>query len=269
LKWSLSVGILALLITCLLLRTSATLTTEQSEEPTVKTLSEKDNPYSPADNYYLYKQQAKQEGHAKMDAPEEYAKIQRALRTPSDRTAPEYPDNYKLAALEKANQKKRSTKRSEDLDFIERGPGNVAGRTRALLVLPSDPEQNTWLAGSATGGIWKTIDGGRSWIDKTGDFPNLGTNTLAMSSANPNVIYAGTGEHFTRDIDGAGMFKSEDEGETWAQIVRPDKYDAFRNVSRIIVHPEDENIVIATTRNSVFEDSLRAAIYKSIDGGQT
>ena len=232
--------------------------------------SSKDNSLLNAESYHEFKKQRRKEGYAKMDAPEQHALIERMRRTPTDRTSPEYPQNYKLNELAKAkNAKRPALKSSMDFDFIERGPGNVAGRTRALLVLPSDPSKNTWLAASASGGIWKTTNKGESWEDKTADFPSLGTNTLAMSKSDPNVIYAGTGEHFTRDIDGIGLFKSLDEGETWTQIVAAGDYDAFRNISRIAVDPDDVNTVIVTSRNSVFEDSLRAAIYKTTDGGIT
>ncbi len=229
--------------------------------------SPKDDPYASADNYYRFKKHRRQNGHAKAEAPEAFAKYQRERRTPVDRAAPEYGENYIFEELEKAKKSKTRNLKKDDLDFIERGPGNVAGRTRAILVMPSDPSNNTWLAASASGGIWKTTDGGMSWINKTNDFPTLSTNTLAMSASDPSVVYAGTGEHFTNDFDGFGMFKSLDEGETWTQIVKAGDYDAFRNVSRIAVHPDDVNTVLVTTRNSVFEDSLRAAIYKTTDGG--
>ncbi|MDH5610032.1 MAG: T9SS type A sorting domain-containing protein, partial [Cyclobacteriaceae bacterium] len=82
------------------------------------------------------------------------------------------------------------------------------------------------------------------------------------------VIYAGTGEHFTNDIDGAGMFKSTDKGLTWTQIADPSVYPDFENVSRIIVNPADENMVLATTRSSVW-GAFSTAIYKTTDGGIT
>jgi len=202
-----------------------------------------------------------------LEKPELYAAIERARRTPNDATSPQYGGNYQIQEIAKARAQKNTAFKNNDLDFIERGPGNVAGRTRAILVMPQDDTNETWLAGSASGGIWKTTDAGFTWENKTNDLPNLGTNTLAMSAANPEVIYAGTGEHFTSDIDGAGLFKSEDAGETWNQIVDPSIITDFRNVSRIIVDPNDENIALATTRNSVWGDTLISAIYKTIDGG--
>ena len=204
-----------------------------------------------------------------MDSPELIAQIFRDFRTPDNRTSPEYAPNYKIHELQKARQYSKSRKRTDDVEFVERGPANVAGRTRAVLVDPSDPTNNTWLAGSATGGIWKTEDGGQSWVNKTSDLPNLGTNTLAMSPSNPSVIYAGTGEHFTNDIDGAGLFKSMDGGDSWEQITDATEFPDMRNISRIIVDPNDENVVLLSSRNSIWSDQISAAIYKSKDGGNS
>ena len=153
--------------------------------------------------------------------------------------------------------------------FIERGPGNVAGRTRGLIIDPDDETNKTIFAGSASGGIWKTTDGGDNWTYISSDFPNLGTNTLAMSKANTNVIYAGTGEFFTQDVDGAGLFKSTDKGQSWTQVASPSEYPNFRNISRIVVDPNDENIVIATTLNSVWASTFSSSIFKTTDGGAT
>lgn len=223
------------------------------------------NEYS-IENYYKEKRDKRLNGYAKAEMPEQMALIQKQLRTPIDKSSPEYGDNYLIKEYKEAARKKKKTK-SGDITFIERGPSNVAGRTRAILVYSLDSTQNTWLAASASGGIWKTTNAGQSWEHLTKELPNLGTNTLANSPAAPDVVYAGTGEHFTRDMDGAGMFKSIDFGQTWQQIADPEGYPDFRNISRIIVDPNDADHVVVTTRNSVWADSLSSAVYKTTDGG--
>ncbi len=228
--------------------------------------------------YRIYtekKAEQKRAGLKKLQITEEFARMNRQIRTPDDLIAPSYTGNYRI----KEYSKKGRTTKSNNVTFTERGPANVAGRTRAVLAFPSDPSLNTWLIGSVSGGIWKTTDGGSNWENMTSDLPNLGFSTLAHSAANENIVYAGTGEHFTNDIDGAGMFKSEDGGESWLQIVSPEQFPDFRNVSRIVVDPDDPEIVVATTRNSIWarivdedgvlENNLNAAIYKSTDGGST
>ncbi len=231
----------------------------RSSTPTVSTNVEQ---------YITAKRAKKQAGKTKAEMPELIAQIQRDQRTPNDLSQPSYGPNYTMSAYQKAKKKGRKLK-SNDATFTERGPANVAGRTRAIVVYAGDESLNTWLAGSASGGIWKTQDAGQSWIHKTQALPNLATNTLAQSTADPEIVYAGTGEHFTNDFDGAGIFKSTDFGESWTQVADPSIYPDMVNVSRIIVDPADADIAIATTRNSIWADSLEAAIYKTTDGGET
>lgn len=208
---------------------------------------------------------------AKKAFPKKHAEIQRLRRTPADRTSPEYENNYLINEYEKAksNSSKARARVESDLEFIERGPANIAGRTRGLIVDPSDASENTWIAGSASGGIWKTEDAGVTWTNLSNDMPNLGTGAIVMSPANADVIYAGTGEHYISDIDGNGIFKSTDKGATWVQVASPDDYPDLKNVGRMIIDPEDENVVVAVTRNSVWAGSLESAIYKTTDGGTT
>lgn len=184
-----------------------------------------------------------------------------------------YEANYKLREYIKLEEfRAQNQSRINAIEWVERGPGNVPGRTRGLLVLEEDATKNTWLAGSASGGIWKTSDAGQSWVMKTSDFPNLSTTVLAKSALSDAIIYAGTGEFFNNvgGIDGDGIFKSTDKGETWSQLVSTNDNSDFRNVFRIIVDPNNTDIVLAAvseTSGKIFQPDLRCAIYKSIDGG--
>lgn len=201
---------------------------------------------------------------------DEYAKIERLKRIQYGKDEPTYSDNQLIEEYKKAVERKASLRVSEDdLEFIERGPGNIGGRTRALIVDPDDESQNTFYAGAASGGLWKTTDAGANWRYIANDFPNLGINTLAMAPSNTNVIYAGTGEHYINDIDGSGLFKSLDKGESWIQIANPEEYPSFKNIGRIIIDPNDENTILATTRNSVWASTFESSIYKSTNGGDT
>ncbi len=205
-----------------------------------------------------------------MDRPDLFAQIQRERRTPVDRAYPEYAANHLLDEFRAAQvQRSKSAARSAaSLTFDERGPGNVAGRTRAVIVDPDDASHNTWFAGSASGGIWKTTNAGQSWTSLTNDLPNLGTNALAMSPANTSVIYAGTGEPFSGgEVDGSGLFKSTDKGVSWTQIGNPATFPNFRNVTRVIVDPNNANVVLATAQSTVFAGGRTSSIFKSTDGG--
>ncbi|WP_235298312.1 T9SS type A sorting domain-containing protein [Portibacter marinus] len=205
----------------------------------------------------------------KADAPEMYGIIDRQLRTPLDVVVPEYPENYLAKEYRKAKKNASKKYLRNELNFISRGPANIGGRTRAILVDPRDETKNTWIAGSASGGAWKTKDAGKSWSNISSDFTSLSTNTLAMSQNNPDIIYAGTGEHFVDDTDGNGLWKSEDGGQSWRQIASPEQYDGFKNVARIVIDPSDDDVVLVATSNSWWVETNDYAIWKSVDGGES
>jgi len=97
--------------------------------------------------YRIYtekKAEQKRAGLKKLQITEEFARMNRQIRTPDDLIAPSYTGNYRI----KEYSKKGRTTKSNNVTFTERGPANVAGRTRAVLAFPSDPSLNTWLIGS-------------------------------------------------------------------------------------------------------------------------
>jgi photosystem II stability/assembly factor-like uncharacterized protein len=220
------------------------------------------------------KKERKEKGFLR-EGPHNFFNLHHSIRTKDGEDFVKYKTNYKQLALEKAlrSNEKKGIKRNQ-LDWIERGPGNVGGRTRGLLVYQPDTTHLTWLVGSAGGGIWKTEDGGKSWRIVTEELPNMATSTLANSDADPDIIYAGTGEGFDdRMVGGAGMYKSIDGGETW-DLLPATATDEFANILRIIVNPDDPNEVIATTRKAFSRKpddrtTLDGYIMKSKDGGET
>ena len=209
----------------------------------------------------------------KADRPDLFAAYHRDIRTGAGEAGPTYPMNYQIVELLKAkgvtSTQALSKKSSAPLPWIERGPGNVAGRTRSLIVDPGDPMFNTWIVGSVGGGIWKTTNAGQNWQELTAGLTNLATSTLAMAASNPNVIYAGTGEGFGNidQVSGNGVWKSMDHGQTWQQLANTVNND-FRHVTRLIVDPQNENIVLAATASDN-RGYGSDGIYRSINGGQT
>ena len=137
------------------------------------------------------------------------------------------------------------------------GPGNVGGRTRALIIHPTVP--TTMYAAGVAGGVWKTTNGGANWAPVSDLISNLAVNSLAMDSANPNTLYAGTGEGFfnTSAVRGAGIFKTTDGGTTWTQLAATNTTD-FHYVNDLIVSPNNSNRIYAATRTG---------IWRSTDGG--
>lgn len=212
-------------------------------------------------------------GLGKLDRPDLFAQYHRDIRTRHGEAAPSYSYNYRVEELLKAKSvtstkalRKLST--MNQLDWVERGPGNLSGRTRSLIVDPDDSDYDTWYAGSVGGGVWKTEDAGKSWIELTVGLPNLATSTLAMAASNHNVIYVGTGEGFDNvdQIQGSGIWKSIDRGASWDQLASTTNLE-FQNVTRIIVDPADENTLLVSTAVGFNRAPNTSGIHRSIDGG--
>nr|WP_272881748.1 sialidase family protein [Fundidesulfovibrio soli] len=131
------------------------------------------------------------------------------------------------------------------------GPGNVGGRTRALIIQANSP--NIMYAGGVAGGVWKSVDSGASWTPQGDLFANLAVCSLVMDPTNPQVIYAGTGEgYFNADaVRGAGLFKTTDGGATWTQLPSTTGSN-FHYVNRLVVSPNDHNRIYAATRTGLW-----------------
>ncbi len=218
----------------------------------------------------------KVKGHVRKDQPNRFAEYHKAIRTKAGEDAPTYPQNYAVDELLKA-RKLSSTRflsrpaARTDLPWIERGPGNVAGRARDIVVDRSDPNLDTWYVGSAGGGVWKTTDAGSTWENITADLPNMATTTIVMANSDSDTMYVGTGEGFGSFafVAGNGIWKSTDRGTTWEQLAESATNPDFANIMRMIVDPEDANILIVATVSSrrVNGGGRTSAIYRSTDGG--
>ena len=145
------------------------------------------------------------------------------------------------------------------------GPGNIGGRTRALVIDPNPP--HTVYAGGVAGGVWKSTnaatvasgsEGQVTWEPLTDTLlPNLAIASLAIDPTNPMVLYAGTGEGvFNGDaVRGAGIFKSQDGGATWTHLAftASDDFHFVNSVKAL-----DATTVLAATGTG---------LWRSTDGG--
>src|SRR5688572_4815830 len=198
-------------------------------------------------------QKENEEEEKKFDKPSVFLQFHEGIRTRSSENSPSYRSGYKWGELNRARQhaqlrlKNGRTKSSHVIEWKERGPGNVPGRTRALFNIPGDPNNNTWLAGAATGGIWRTSDGGNTWSERSADFPAMPISSFAADK-NATVIYAGTGEYVSSVFSsiGNGIFKSVDKGENWTQLPATNNPD-FSIITRLIVNPANPDIIVAST----------------------
>jgi photosystem II stability/assembly factor-like uncharacterized protein len=141
------------------------------------------------------------------------------------------------------------------------------GRSYGVAGVPSQPD--VFYFGSVGGGVWKTVNAGRTWFPiaddpKTG-IPIGSIGAIAVAPSNPGVIYVGTGEPDIRSQHsyGIGMFKSVDEGKTW----KPIGLEKSEHIGRIVVDPKDPNRVYVAVLGSAYAPSAERGVYRSLDGG--
>ena len=121
--------------------------------------------------------------------------------------------------------------------------------------------------GTVGGGIWKTTDAGIT-CDNVSD-GQLGTSSvgaIAVSESDPNVVYAGMGEHAIRGVmtsHGDGVYRSTDAGRTWTHV----GLDRSRAISRIRVHPSDPDLVYVAVQGAPYGANEERGLYRSTDGG--
>jgi len=145
------------------------------------------------------------------------------------------------------------------------GPGNIGGRTRTLLIHPTQPE--IMYAGGVSGGVWKTTDGGGVWGPLADEIANIAVNSMAMRPDDPETLYIGTGEGYFREevrgtwlpLRGAGVFLSSNGGTTWTRLESTENED-FYWVNDLIISTKDPDRIYAATRTGV---------HISSDGGAT
>ena len=140
------------------------------------------------------------------------------------------------------------------------------GRATAVAGIPSQPQ--TYYFGATGGGIWKTTDGGYTWLPVSdGQIATGSVGALAVSESDPNVVYAGMGEACIRGnaSPGDGVYKSTDAGRTWKHM----GLEKTQQIGAVVVHPRNPNIVYVAALGHQFAANEERGVYKSIDGGTT
>ncbi len=146
------------------------------------------------------------------------------------------------------------------------GPGNVGGRTRAIVINPSNP--SVMWAGGVAGGIWKSTNGGASWSPKSDLATNIAISSIILDPRNTSHLYAGTGEGvFNGDaVRGAGILESTDAGESWNFLASTQNSD-FYYVQKIVMSKGASQRVYAATRTGVFRSTDNGVTWsKVLDG---
>ncbi|MEM1215470.1 MAG: glycosyl hydrolase [Bacteroidota bacterium] len=138
------------------------------------------------------------------------------------------------------------------------------GRSATVTGVPG--QANLYYMGAAGGGVWRTQDGGQTWVNISDGSFGGSIGAVAVSESDHNVIYVGGGEVTVRGnvSYGYGMHKSVDAGKNWRHIGLPNS----RHITRIRVHPQNPDLVYAAVLGDLFKAHEQRGVYRSKDGGE-
>jgi photosystem II stability/assembly factor-like uncharacterized protein len=151
------------------------------------------------------------------------------------------------------------------MKFRNIGPAGMSGRITAIDVDLSKPDRI--FAGSASGGVWLSENGGISWKPVFDEQSSLAIGAIRINQKNPSEIWVGTGEGNPRNSlnTGNGIYKSLDGGKTWKRM----GLENTRTIHRIIVHRDNPDIVFAAALGSPWGPNDDRGVFKTTDGGKT
>lgn len=153
----------------------------------------------------------------------------------------------------------------DGLEFRSIGPALTSGRIADIAIHPTN--ESVWYVAVGSGGVWKTTNAGTTWkpiFDKQSSY-SIGCVTIDPN--NPSTIWVGSGENVggRHSGFGDGIYVSHDEGKTWKNM----GLKTSEHLSKIIVHPENSNIVWAASQGPLWSIGGERGFYKSVDGGKT
>ena len=160
------------------------------------------------------------------------------------------------------------------MDFIPQrnlGPGAMSGRVTALAMprkgALESVNRNVIFAGTASGGVWKSVNGGIAWSPIFDEMDVQSIGAVAVDPQNPSVVYVGTGEGNPRNShnSGKGIYKSLDGGKTWKCI----GLEATKTIYRIVINPKNPAQLWVAAMGSVWGGNKERGVYKSDDGGSS
>jgi photosystem II stability/assembly factor-like uncharacterized protein len=147
------------------------------------------------------------------------------------------------------------------------GSATMSGRISALAATREPSGKITLFVGAASGGVWKSDDGGTRFRPVFDEQPVQSIGAIAIDPNNAKNVWVGAGESWTRNSVsiGDGVYKSTDGGETWTHV----GLDKSERVARIVVSPKNSDTVFAAVPGALWSDSADRGLYKTSDGGKT
>jgi hypothetical protein len=145
------------------------------------------------------------------------------------------------------------------------GPAAMSGRIAVVEGWAKDP--NLVWVGSATGGVWKSVNGGLTWEPVFDDQPVASIGAVAIDPNNPDVVWVGTGEGNPRNSVsvGEGIFRTLDGGRTWQRL----GLEKTERIHRILLHPTDPRVAWVAAMGQAWGENPERGVYKTEDGGKT
>lgn len=193
--------------------------------------------------------------------PHDFMFMQRAYPTGEIRT-----DAY-AKAIDWKKQRLQQKRQSQVVLWELVGPTNIGGRISDIEI-PVD-QALTYYIGSASGGIFKTTDGGTNWNPIFDGVGSLSIGDIEISKNNTNILWVGTGEANAGGgslaYDGDGVFTSIDAGITWTSKGLLD----IGSIGKVLIDPNDENTVFVGAMGPLFKNDTNRGVYRTIDGGST
>jgi photosystem II stability/assembly factor-like uncharacterized protein len=155
-------------------------------------------------------------------------------------------------------------------DHIANGlPYQASGRLNSIAIHPTNV--NIIYAGTATGGVWKTTDGGASWTPLTDSQCSTAMGSVAVDPSNPNIVYAGTGEqNFSIDsYYGCGVLKSTDGGTSWSQLGASvfDTPSGGASIAKIAIHPSTTSTLLVASDFGLYRSTDSGASFSLVRSG--
>jgi photosystem II stability/assembly factor-like uncharacterized protein len=166
---------------------------------------------------------------------------------------------------QQARTKSQEEQLFERLDWRNIGPANMGGRTADVEGVAGNP--GLVYVATASGGLWKTTNGGTTWRPVFERQGTLSIGDIALEPGNPDVVWVGTGEANPRNSVsfGDGVYKSTDGGKTWQHMGLRDT----RHISRILINPRNPDNVFVGALGHVFGPNPERGVFVTHDGGRT
>ena len=155
----------------------------------------------------------------------------------------------------------------KDLKWQFLGPKNISGRCTDVEVVAPKGKHYTIYVGSASGGVWKTVNEGTTWEPVFDQHVSTSIGDIALDPNDPNTLWVGTGEAniFRSSQSGAGIYKTTDGGKTWQHM----GLEGTLTIARIIIDPANSDVVYVAASGHEWTKSKERGVYKTTDGGKT